>query len=582
MSRFSVPEFGEKMRRLTCVSWRPDGREILASYSSDYIYIFDANSDSEERGKKLRVGNPVRKASRRRNRSPQPFKKLRLRGDWSDTGPHSRPETEARHGGGQQREERSAEAASSEREAGHQVSLMQRMTDALSRMLNDPSTRLAMQRLNSQAEGAELAAGGGTENREPRQEAGAGLGAELGARPRASQGQQSRAAVAIQDRWRRYRQRRHEVGDTPTLHQPGSSPDTMTCHSAPPSPGREQQGEEEVEEEEGEGPSQCSSQTKALFCCQAPRVEPEQEEHQVEFHCDKSRDSNVEQSSACAVTNMDNAEAGATPHTQDLTVHQLEDSSDQQLEDTSDQLEDGRDQLENSRDQQLEDSRDQLEDSRDQQLEDSRDHLEDSRDQLEDSSDQLEENDQTMEQLEDSVAGLRSRGVEAAVELRYSGRGTGAGRVTVVGAGDSALPGPSRVVTGPGNTGYDPATGVRRRRSGISSVPTSAILPDTRPRGAGAGAASGEDTVVEYETSDESFGEDEAEDELGPEGGSDRVIKQPRILRQLTGHRNARTMIKEAAWWGTRFVLSGSDCGHLFAWDRDTGSLVMMLEADRY
>ena len=186
-----------------------------------------------------------------------------------------------------------------------------------------------------------------------------------------------------------------------------------------------------------------------------------------------------------------------------------------------------------------------------------------------------------MEQLEDSVAGLRSRGVEAAVELRYSGRGTGAGRVTVVeGAGDSALPGPSRVVTGPGNTGYDPATGVRRRRSGISSVPTSAILPDTRPRGAG--AASGEDTVVEYETSDESFGEDEAEDELGPEGGSDRVIKQPRILRQLTGHRNARTMIKEAAWWGTRFVLSGSDCGHLFAWDRDTGSLVMMLEADRY
>ena len=342
VSRFSVPEFGEKMRRLTCVSWRPDGREILASYSSDYIYIFDANSDSEERGKKLRVGNPVRKASRRRNRSPQPFKKLRLRGDWSDTGPHSRPETEARHGGGQQREERSAEAASSEREAGHQVSLMQRMTDALSRMLNDPSTRLAMQRLNSQAEGAELAAGGGTENREPRQEAGAG--AELGARPRASQGQQSRAAVAIQDRWRRYRQRRHEAGDTPTLHQPGREPDTQTCPSAPPSPGREQQGEEELEEEElEEGPSQCSSQTKAFFCCQAPRVEPQQEGHQVEFLCDKSRDSNVEQSSDdSAVTNIVNAEAEAIPDTQDLTADQLEDS---------------RDQLEASRDEQLEDKR---------------------------------------------------------------------------------------------------------------------------------------------------------------------------------------------------------------------------------
>ena len=84
--------------------------------------------------------------------------------------------------------------------------------------------------------------------------------------------------------------------------------------------------------------------------------------------------------------------------------------------------------------------------------------------------------------------------------------------------------------------------------------------------------------MMEYETSDES-------DEDGEEGDTEaeaRVIRQPRILRQLTGHRNARTMIKEAAWWGTRFIMSGSDCGHLFAWDRETGELVMMLEADRH
>ena len=48
------------------------------------------------------------------------------------------------------------------------------------------------------------------------------------------------------------------------------------------------------------------------------------------------------------------------------------------------------------------------------------------------------------------------------------------------GAVDSSLPGPC-------NTGYDP--GVRRRRSRISSVPTSAILPDTGPLGAGAASA---------------------------------------------------------------------------------------------
>ncbi len=41
-------------------------------------------------------------------------------------------------------------------------------------------------------------------------------------------------------------------------------------------------------------------------------------------------------------------------------------------------------------------------------------------------------------------------------------------------------------------------------------------------------------------------------------------------------------MIKEASWWGTRFVLSGSDCGHIFCWSRDTGETVLVLEADKH
>ena len=38
--------------------WRPDRREVFASYSSELIYIFDPTSDCEDRGKKLTVGNP--------------------------------------------------------------------------------------------------------------------------------------------------------------------------------------------------------------------------------------------------------------------------------------------------------------------------------------------------------------------------------------------------------------------------------------------------------------------------------------------------------------------------------------------
>lgn len=68
-------------------------------------------------------------------RSPQPVRRLRLRGDWSDTGPDARPERE----GGR----RSGTEIAQARPVLH-TSLMQRMTDVLSRMLNDPATRAAL------------------------------------------------------------------------------------------------------------------------------------------------------------------------------------------------------------------------------------------------------------------------------------------------------------------------------------------------------------------------------------------------------------------------------------------------------
>lgn len=43
-----------------------------------------------------------------------------------------------------------------------------------------------------------------------------------------------------------------------------------------------------------------------------------------------------------------------------------------------------------------------------------------------------------------------------------------------------------------------------------------------------------------------------------------------------------RTMIKEANFWGDDFVMSGSDCGHVFVWERDTAKLCMLLEADQH
>ena len=41
-------------------------------------------------------------------------------------------------------------------------------------------------------------------------------------------------------------------------------------------------------------------------------------------------------------------------------------------------------------------------------------------------------------------------------------------------------------------------------------------------------------------------------------------------------------MIKEATFWGDEFVMSGSDCGHVFIWERESGKLIMLLEADKH
>lgn len=54
------------------------------------------------------------------------------------------------------------------------------------------------------------------------------------------------------------------------------------------------------------------------------------------------------------------------------------------------------------------------------------------------------------------------------------------------------------------------------------------------------------------------------------------------LQMKYTGHRNARTMIKEATFWGNEYVMSGSDCGHVFVWNRKTSELVMLLEADQH
>ncbi|XP_055585735.1 DDB1- and CUL4-associated factor 6-like [Uranotaenia lowii] len=61
-----------------------------------------------------------------------------------------------------------------------------------------------------------------------------------------------------------------------------------------------------------------------------------------------------------------------------------------------------------------------------------------------------------------------------------------------------------------------------------------------------------------------------------------KITNYDYVLKKFVGHRNARTMIKEATFWGNDYIMSGSDCGHVFTWERATGRLVMLMEADQH
>ena len=208
-----------------------------------------------------------------------------------------------------------------------------------------------------------------------------------------------------------------------------------------------------------------------------------------------------------------------------------------------------------------------------------------------------------MEELESTYSNLVSSGVQTNLQLRYSQEGANTSSIQLQ---PDHLPGPMRVVTAPGQSGVDPVTGARRRRIGVSSPPTSSIpLPGCwRPQEQNRhGSRTDEDSadddsgdevegakdnidpgVIEYESdfSDDDNSDNEEESDNSPRGLPGRTILQPPVAAKFIGHRNVKTLILEGAWWGDNTVLSGSDCGHFFAWDRDSAEILLMREADRH
>ncbi|XP_012217547.1 DDB1- and CUL4-associated factor 6 isoform X2 [Linepithema humile] len=474
---FTVPEFEGNSYRITSLSYSPDGQDVLVSYSSDHLYLF---SIKDQGSLQLRKDATMGKGKGKKHplRSPQPVRRLRLRGDWSDTGPDARPERE----GGR----RSGTEIAQARPVLH-TSLMQRMTDVLSRMLNDPATRAAL-------------SGGGEDSLEGVIEQQEGIqNAENNLESNAERNNESAELSAEQN------------NNLETSGNTSSHTDGAENTDADETTNTDRFQTREMEENRGYNQS-ASTNTSANV-------------NDVSMETESSQ--------------TDQAQAVSAEYTSshDRIAH-------------SDVWDRNRNEDEASR------------------------------------ANIASKQENMMENLQDRLTTMRDgflerHGSEPAVSLTYSDKSSTSATISL-GVGDemtrdSYHPGPS----GSNSTGTldaGPSNNHRHHHySNVREKTEEAAYIDSDDED----IQSGERLLNPVEAEmDEAIAN--VRSSQGHETFDDTYLTELCVKQKYMGHRNARTMIKEANFWGDDFVMSGSDCGHVFVWERDTARLCMLLEADQH
>uniref|UniRef100_A0A3Q1AQT6 Ddb1 and cul4 associated factor 6 n=1 Tax=Amphiprion ocellaris TaxID=80972 RepID=A0A3Q1AQT6_AMPOC len=428
--RFVPAHLSNKSCRVTSLCYSEDGQEVLVSYSSDYIYLFDPKDDqarelkgpSEERREELRQ---------------PPVKRLRLRGDWSDTGPRARPESERERDG----------------EQSPNVSLMQRMSDMLSRWFEEASEAQSSRGTRPQTRPRDSSQGSSAPQRPVAPEVPASPAAAA-PMPKSTSSSSSGSSSAVtapppssSSSVESSAPSSSPLTSSPDLEQRSQGDRTGTPTATPTSEPALSGRTEPVLSLHYSSEGTTTSTIKLDFtdeCFPAASNEPP---------CDASC------SSAAPVPAAGSSEG-------DTTVSSLQDRS--PPEDT---------------------------------------------------------------------AGCR-RAEPRAEE------------------GEEAQSQPAR-----GNQDSD------------DSDDDPILIPSTRFRGQGQRRSAAARIQELFRRRKERREMEESETQN---------IRRPSVKMVYKGHRNSRTMIKESCFWGNNFVMSGSDCGHIFIWDRHTAEHLMLLEADNH
>ncbi|XP_061091752.1 DDB1- and CUL4-associated factor 6-like isoform X2 [Conger conger] len=509
-TRFVPTHLSSKSCRVTSLCYSGDSREILVSYSSDYIYLFDPKDDlarelkgpSEERREELRQ---------------PPVKRLRLRGDWSDTGPRARPESERERDG----------------EQGPNVSLMQRMSDMLSRWFEEASEAQSSRgRPQTRPRGAAVPPAGAAATLEPTPQ-------EL-IPPTLGPVETEAPTEPLP---------KSSSSSSSSSSPPSASASTATMTAMRPSTSSSSESSASTSTTQ-ENPTSSSSQSSDIKSQDVSSATPASQTQSVG-------------SVGGAVSSSSGLPCSGRPSTGEpvLSLHYSTEGT------TTSTIKLNFTDEWSSR----------PSSSRPAEVGPSQTLL---------APESLEPAAISSEPVRQSGSGQEGRSVQSGQSRPVEASGSLAQNVA------EATPAPHTPTPTPTPTAAGPvgaASGsTRTNHDSDDSDDDPILIPATRYRaGQGQrfnfrGSAVGERLIRRSAAAriQELFRRRKERREM--EESETQNIRRPSIKMAYKGHRNSRTMIKESCFWGDNFVMSGSDCGHIFIWDRRTAEHLMLLEADNH
>uniref|UniRef100_A0A8C9M9C3 DDB1- and CUL4-associated factor 6 n=1 Tax=Panthera tigris altaica TaxID=74533 RepID=A0A8C9M9C3_PANTA len=521
VARFIPSHLNNKSCRVTSLCYSEDGQEILVSYSSDYIYLFDPKDDTARELK-----TPSAEERREELRQP-PVKRLRLRGDWSDTGPRARPESERERDG----------------EQSPNVSLMQRMSDMLSRWFEEASEVAQSNRGRGRSRPR-----GGTSQSDV---------SPLPAVPSSSDLEAGETAMEVDPSGEQLLQPSTSSTASAQAHSTSSSTESPHSTSLLSSPDNEQR---QAVEASGRHTHHQSDNNNEKLSPKPGTGEPVLSLH---YSTEGTTTSTIklnftDEWSSTASSSRGNGshcksegqEGSLTPQSSVLPPG---DSETKALEESS-------------------------EDATTCQEGTSAENT------LQNRVDTAQSDKFTSEPL-DSCSGERndlnldsSCGVPEESTLSEQGKEPGTSdQTSTEGAADqnTTNPEPQSQTEAIGPLAHEETLA---RDSALQDTDDSdddpVLIPGARYRAGPGDRRSAVARIQEFFRRRKERKEMEELDTLN--------IRRPLVKMVYKGHRNSRTMIKEANFWGANFVMSGSDCGHIFIWDRHTAEHLMLLEADNH